>query len=154
MQRKAAKSCEWQEGGEGCRFAPETSFLLYTRALLFFSWDVSSKGNVGKGCPATSELPEGGQTSPLASLQSPPPPFLPRMGRFGALTLEIGNASPLYPSPAAAGKKAKGAVPASRSEEGREAWAEKEVQVALQGSELWKRFHDIGTEMIITKAGR
>ncbi|NXL82983.1 TBX22 factor, partial [Alectura lathami] len=29
-----------------------------------------------------------------------------------------------------------------------------EVQVELQGSELWKRFHEIGTEMIITKAGR
>nr|XP_044996854.1 T-box transcription factor TBX22 isoform X2 [Jaculus jaculus] len=28
------------------------------------------------------------------------------------------------------------------------------VQVELQGSDLWKRFHDIGTEMIITKAGR
>ncbi|TRZ05022.1 hypothetical protein HGM15179_022085, partial [Zosterops borbonicus] len=27
------------------------------------------------------------------------------------------------------------------------------VQVELQGSELWRRFHDIGTEMIITKAG-
>ncbi|XP_069469923.1 T-box transcription factor TBX22 [Ambystoma mexicanum] len=28
------------------------------------------------------------------------------------------------------------------------------THVELQGSELWKRFHDIGTEMIITKAGR
>ncbi|NXG45353.1 TBX22 factor, partial [Psilopogon haemacephalus] len=28
------------------------------------------------------------------------------------------------------------------------------VQVELQGSELWRRFHEIGTEMIITKAGR
>ncbi|XP_004685935.1 PREDICTED: T-box transcription factor TBX22 [Condylura cristata] len=28
------------------------------------------------------------------------------------------------------------------------------IQVELQGSELWKRFHEIGTEMIITKAGR
>ncbi|KAM4662372.1 T-box transcription factor TBX22 [Discoglossus pictus] len=28
------------------------------------------------------------------------------------------------------------------------------VQMELQGSELWKRFHEIGTEMIITKAGR
>ncbi|XP_029460789.1 T-box transcription factor TBX22 [Rhinatrema bivittatum] len=28
------------------------------------------------------------------------------------------------------------------------------LQVELQGSELWKRFHEIGTEMIITKAGR
>ncbi|XP_038617408.1 T-box transcription factor TBX18 [Tachyglossus aculeatus] len=27
-------------------------------------------------------------------------------------------------------------------------------RVDLQGAELWKRFHDIGTEMIITKAGR
>ncbi|XP_028272434.1 T-box transcription factor TBX22 [Parambassis ranga] len=31
---------------------------------------------------------------------------------------------------------------------------DKEVQVELQGSELWKRFYEIGTEMIITKAGR
>ncbi|XP_077434589.1 T-box transcription factor TBX22 [Vanacampus margaritifer] len=31
---------------------------------------------------------------------------------------------------------------------------EREVRVELQGSELWKRFFEIGTEMIITKAGR
>ncbi|KAF5902028.1 T-box transcription factor TBX15, partial [Clarias magur] len=29
-----------------------------------------------------------------------------------------------------------------------------EIQVELQCADLWKRFHDIGTEMIITKAGR
>ncbi|XP_033867116.3 T-box transcription factor TBX15-like isoform X1 [Acipenser ruthenus] len=29
-----------------------------------------------------------------------------------------------------------------------------EIQVELQCSDLWKRFHEIGTEMIITKAGR
>ncbi|XP_056419229.1 T-box transcription factor TBX18 [Hyla sarda] len=28
------------------------------------------------------------------------------------------------------------------------------IRVDLQGAELWKRFHEIGTEMIITKAGR
>lgn len=28
------------------------------------------------------------------------------------------------------------------------------MQVELQGAELWRRFHEIGTEMIITKAGR
>uniref|UniRef100_A0A8D0G9D9 T-box transcription factor 22 n=1 Tax=Sphenodon punctatus TaxID=8508 RepID=A0A8D0G9D9_SPHPU len=32
--------------------------------------------------------------------------------------------------------------------------AKDDIQVELQGSELWKRFHEIGTEMIITKAGR
>ncbi|XP_030621466.1 T-box transcription factor TBX22 [Chanos chanos] len=31
---------------------------------------------------------------------------------------------------------------------------EKEIRVELQGSDLWNRFHEIGTEMIITKAGR
>uniref|UniRef100_A0A8C9RKP0 T-box transcription factor 22 n=1 Tax=Scleropages formosus TaxID=113540 RepID=A0A8C9RKP0_SCLFO len=31
---------------------------------------------------------------------------------------------------------------------------DKEVTVELQGSDLWNRFHEIGTEMIITKAGR
>ncbi|XP_078268789.1 T-box transcription factor TBX22-like [Rhinoraja longicauda] len=29
-----------------------------------------------------------------------------------------------------------------------------DLQVELQGADLWKRFHEIGTEMIITKAGR
>ncbi|XP_035686070.1 T-box transcription factor TBX15-like [Branchiostoma floridae] len=29
-----------------------------------------------------------------------------------------------------------------------------QVRVELQGKDLWSRFHDIGTEMIITKAGR
>ncbi|XP_007906618.1 T-box transcription factor TBX18 [Callorhinchus milii] len=29
-----------------------------------------------------------------------------------------------------------------------------DIRVELQGADLWKRFHDIGTEMIITKAGR
>ncbi|KAK6473626.1 T-box mRNAion factor TBX22-like [Huso huso] len=32
--------------------------------------------------------------------------------------------------------------------------SENDIQVGLQGSDLWKRFHEIGTEMIITKAGR
>uniref|UniRef100_A0A3B3YFG0 T-box domain-containing protein n=1 Tax=Poecilia mexicana TaxID=48701 RepID=A0A3B3YFG0_9TELE len=31
---------------------------------------------------------------------------------------------------------------------------DREVRAELQGSELWKRFYEIGTEMIITKAGR
>nr|XP_061792590.1 T-box transcription factor TBX22-like [Nerophis lumbriciformis] len=31
---------------------------------------------------------------------------------------------------------------------------DRELRVELQGSELWKRFFEIGTEMIITKAGR
>uniref|UniRef100_A0A3P9BG18 T-box transcription factor 22 n=1 Tax=Maylandia zebra TaxID=106582 RepID=A0A3P9BG18_9CICH len=31
---------------------------------------------------------------------------------------------------------------------------DREVRVELQGSELWRRFYEIGTEMIITKAGR
>ncbi|XP_028294996.1 T-box transcription factor TBX18 isoform X2 [Gouania willdenowi] len=32
--------------------------------------------------------------------------------------------------------------------------AGEDTRVDLQGSDLWKRFHEIGTEMIITKAGR
>eukprot|EP00063_Salmo_salar_P062796 XP_014037631.1 PREDICTED: T-box transcription factor TBX22-like [Salmo salar] len=39
----------------------------------------------------------------------------------------------------------------SDSNPGRE---ERDVRVELQGSDLWTRFHEIGTEMIITKAGR
>ncbi|NWI97116.1 TBX22 factor, partial [Pitta sordida] len=52
-----------------------------------------------------------------------------------------------------------GARPARRAPEAKRPKAGAEsrepgVQVELQGSELWRRFHDIGTEMIITKAGR
>ncbi|XP_064186003.1 T-box transcription factor TBX22 [Anguilla rostrata] len=36
----------------------------------------------------------------------------------------------------------------------KETESETEVRVELQGSDLWNRFHEIGTEMIITKAGR
>ncbi|XP_060741834.1 T-box transcription factor TBX22 [Tachysurus vachellii] len=32
--------------------------------------------------------------------------------------------------------------------------SDSQIQVELQGSDLWRRFHEIGTEMIITKAGR
>ncbi|XP_072134116.1 T-box transcription factor TBX18 isoform X3 [Mobula birostris] len=32
--------------------------------------------------------------------------------------------------------------------------AREDIHAELQGADLWKRFHDIGTEMIITKAGR
>lgn len=42
---------------------------------------------------------------------------------------------------------AAGPVPAAMS-------TMEEIQVELQCADLWKRFHDIGTEMIITKAGR
>nr|XP_028571203.1 T-box transcription factor TBX22 isoform X1 [Podarcis muralis] len=49
-------------------------------------------------------------------------------------------------------KKSKGETAGSLPEETREGAGA--IQVDLQGSELWKRFHEIGTEMIITKAGR
>ncbi|XP_054768674.1 T-box transcription factor TBX22-like [Lytechinus pictus] len=32
--------------------------------------------------------------------------------------------------------------------------ATKDIKVTLEGRELWTKFHEIGTEMIITKAGR
>lgn len=61
------------------------------------------------------------------------------------------NRVTLSPPPFAE-KRPKGETPLAVPEEPREAAGE--IQVDLQGSELWKRFHEIGTEMIITKAGR
>ncbi|XP_070808052.1 LOW QUALITY PROTEIN: T-box transcription factor TBX22 [Pituophis catenifer annectens] len=49
-------------------------------------------------------------------------------------------------------KKTKGEITLSLCEEAQKETGD--IQVDLQGSELWKRFHEIGTEMIITKAGR
>lgn len=41
-----------------------------------------------------------------------------------------------------------------RKPAGTESEAAREVRVDLQGSDLWKKFYEIGTEMIITKVGR
>nr|XP_055043630.1 T-box transcription factor TBX18 isoform X1 [Misgurnus anguillicaudatus] len=49
------------------------------------------------------------------------------------------------PQPASQGSQVHGQSSTSFGEE---------MRVDLQGSDLWKRFHEIGTEMIITKAGR
>ncbi|XP_074133352.1 T-box transcription factor TBX22 isoform X2 [Sminthopsis crassicaudata] len=52
-------------------------------------------------------------------------------------------------------KKAKAEASMAAVSGGPEGAGEREgVQAELQGSELWQRFHEIGTEMIITKAGR
>ncbi|KAL7865746.1 hypothetical protein SRHO_G00109930 [Serrasalmus rhombeus] len=47
-----------------------------------------------------------------------------------------------------------GVVSGSCCEPAAAAASMEEIQVELQCADLWKRFHDIGTEMIITKAGR
>ncbi|XP_017579016.1 T-box transcription factor TBX22 [Pygocentrus nattereri] len=50
------------------------------------------------------------------------------------------------------GEARDGAGPGTTTEEPCD--PEPQVRVDLQGSDLWRRFHEIGTEMIITKAGR
>ncbi|XP_078264790.1 T-box transcription factor TBX15 isoform X2 [Rhinoraja longicauda] len=50
-----------------------------------------------------------------------------------------------YSSPTELGANPPSSLPTSSMDE---------IQMELQCADLWKRFHDIGTEMIITKAGR
>jgi hypothetical protein len=33
-------------------------------------------------------------------------------------------------------------------------WALRRAEVRLEGAELWRRFHTLGTEMIVTRSGR
>ncbi|XP_059588737.1 T-box transcription factor TBX22 isoform X2 [Alligator mississippiensis] len=60
---------------------------------------------------------------------------------------EPGRAEPAEEQGAGGGRTHEPACAESRE-------AKDDIHVELQGSELWKRFHEIGTEMIITKAGR
>ncbi|XP_061479248.1 T-box transcription factor TBX18 [Rhineura floridana] len=94
------------------------------------------------GAESSAALPPGSETGAAA-------------GNRGARALPPGgceesflNASSPPLSPGGPTKAAGSSRPASPL------LASQVPRVDLQGAELWKRFHEIGTEMIITKAGR
>lgn len=67
-----------------------------------------------------------------------------------------GEESPCDPQSQAAGSEPEETEPDGGESKPKEkdCRPDRGVRVELQGSELWKRFYEIGTEMIITKAGR
>ncbi|XP_052538855.1 T-box transcription factor TBX18 [Tympanuchus pallidicinctus] len=69
-------------------------------------------------------------------------------GATGRASADEGFAAASPPASPGGGGSPKGSGPASPLP------APQAPRVELQGAELWKRFHEIGTEMIITKAGR
>ncbi|XP_077584131.1 T-box transcription factor TBX15 [Stigmatopora nigra] len=70
---------------------------------------------------------------------------------FGVAACEL----PAAPGGAAAGGPCEASsLPGSASASVSACSSMDEIHVELQCADLWKRFHDIGTEMIITKAGR
>uniref|UniRef100_A0A8C4XUI9 T-box transcription factor 22 n=2 Tax=Falco TaxID=8952 RepID=A0A8C4XUI9_FALTI len=120
----------------------------------------AGRGSLGTGRDGAAAA----RLSPAAARGDPRPRGMALSSRAHAFSVE-----------ALVGRAAKRKVPDGRDEErgagGRESRAAPEpekrpkagaesreagagAQVELQGSELWRRFHEIGTEMIITKAGR
>uniref|UniRef100_A0A674J5Y1 T-box transcription factor 18 n=1 Tax=Terrapene triunguis TaxID=2587831 RepID=A0A674J5Y1_9SAUR len=100
----------------------------------------------GSGCEKGSS--EGAESAPL----QPHAGAVSAPGRScGELELScgsceesfLGGSPPVSPGGSPKGSRAGSPPPTPQA-----------PRVDLQGAELWKRFHEIGTEMIITKAGR
>ncbi|XP_012610908.2 T-box transcription factor TBX18 isoform X2 [Microcebus murinus] len=98
----------------------------------------------GDDCAALP-LPAGAAPGPARSCAD-----LERGAAGGCEDGFLQGASPL-PSP---GGSPKGSPAPALAPSGTPLPAPQAPRVDLQGAELWKRFHEIGTEMIITKAGR
>ncbi|XP_029417583.1 T-box transcription factor TBX18 isoform X2 [Nannospalax galili] len=126
-----------------------------TRALV----GCSRPGRLGRG---TQTWPRGDWTRawrprpgpPLSCILPAPPPSALRVSALrcpGSCEdgLLPGASPPASPAGSPKGSPAPGLV-----RPGSPLPAPQAPRVDLQGAELWKRFHEIGTEMIITKAGR
>lgn len=89
--------------------------------------------------------PAGAEGAPPGrDVRAPPAPLASSALSAGGCEETFLAASP----PASPGGSPKGSRPCSPLP------TPQAPRVDLQGAELWKRFHEIGTEMIITKAGR
>eukprot|EP00074_Homo_sapiens_P059025 XP_006715665.2 T-box transcription factor TBX18 isoform X6 [Homo sapiens] len=107
----------------------------------------------GAGEKGSSEGDEGAALPPPAGATSGPARSGADLERGAAGGCEDGfqqGASPL----ASPGGSPKGSPARSLARPGTPLPSPQAPRVDLQGAELWKRFHEIGTEMIITKAGR
>jgi len=98
--------------------------------------------STGRGSPDNSEQGKfprsrsGGRTHAYFTIPSPTSPFLP------ALSLDLAT-------------EALGSMQAMQSRVGSEETLEcEDITIELQMRDLWQRFFELGTEMIITKAGR
>eukprot|EP00070_Physeter_catodon_P009742 XP_007121219.1 T-box transcription factor TBX18 isoform X2 [Physeter catodon] len=117
-----------------------------------------SRGGGGAGEKGSSEGDEGTALSPPAGAASGPIRSCADLerscgSRGAAGGCEDGflqGASPL----ASPGDSPKGSPVSALARPGTPLPSPQAPRVDLQGAELWKRFHEIGTEMIITKAGR
>ncbi|CAK6974191.1 T-box transcription factor TBX22 [Scomber scombrus] len=107
---------------------------------------------VSEGHESNSAGDTGSDTSIVTGLSEYP---VSQMKKVGS-TPRRPEHTPCDPERQAVRSGAEESEPGGEETKGKESDCrpEREVRVELQGSELWKRFYEIGTEMIITKAGR
>lgn len=94
--------------------------------------------------------PSGSASHPTCPLKPSPFPLFALCCPGGCEDGFLQGASPL----ASPGASPKGSPAPALVRPGTPLPSPQAPRVDLQGAELWKRFHEIGTEMIITKAGR
>ncbi|XP_041800542.1 T-box transcription factor TBX22 [Chelmon rostratus] len=107
---------------------------------------------VSEGHESSSAADTGSDTSIFTGLNEHPVSQMKKAGSTPRIT-EDTSRDPERQSVRASAEEADPSGEESKPKES-DCRPDREVRVELQGSELWKRFYEIGTEMIITKAGR
>ncbi|XP_034739572.1 LOW QUALITY PROTEIN: T-box transcription factor TBX22 [Etheostoma cragini] len=112
---------------------------------------------VGKPCKRM-KVSEGHESSSAGDIGSDTSIF-PGLKEYPVIQMKAGSTPRRTEDPAGDPERPtlrSGAEPSGEKStpKDRDRRPDREVRVELQGSELWKRFYEIGTEMIITKAGR
>ncbi|KAL3045192.1 hypothetical protein OYC64_013448 [Pagothenia borchgrevinki] len=115
---------------------------------------------VGKPCKrmkvsdeSSSAADTGSETSTFTGLNEYPVSQMKKAGSSTPRRAEDTSCDPERQPVRSGAEEADPGVEESKPKES-DLLPDREVRVELQGSELWKRFYEIGTEMIITKAGR
>ncbi|KAK1904804.1 T-box transcription factor TBX22 [Dissostichus eleginoides] len=115
---------------------------------------------VGKPCKrmkvsdeSSSAADTGSETSTFTGLNEYPVSQMKKAGSSNPRRAEDTSCDPERQPVRSRAEEADPGVEESKPKES-DLLPDREVRVELQGSELWKRFYEIGTEMIITKAGR
>ncbi|XP_011523797.1 T-box transcription factor TBX4 isoform X3 [Homo sapiens] len=151
------------------RLAPAPFYLLGCTWLVYFarSWESKSKPGMRRPLNKMGERPEPGD-APGGPGESGKKEMLQDKGlseseeAFRAPGPALGEASAANaPEPALAAPGLSGAALGSPPGPGADVVAAaaaeqtiENIKVGLHEKELWKKFHEAGTEMIITKAGR
>ncbi|XP_075959996.1 T-box transcription factor TBX22 [Anarhichas minor] len=153
--RRDAEPCAGQsQSSDGYRTRRETGSVAKMQGLSSRAHAFSVEALVGKPCKRM-KVSEGHESSSAGDTGSDTSIFT-GLNEHPVSQMKRAEDTCCDPERQTVGSGAEEADPSGEESKPKESDCrpDREVRAELQGSELWKRFYEIGTEMIITKAGR